>query len=71
VRGSQVTKYSEDFIREIDTLGQINYLKITIQEPEAHGINKVVVLELVETGVSEVRVPEIHCTSERRQFFKE
>lgn len=59
VRGSQVTKYSEDFIREIETLGEINYLKVTIQEPEAHGINKVVVLELVENGVSEVRVSGI------------
>lgn len=59
VRGSQATKYSEDFIREIDTLGEIHYLKITIQEPEAHGINKVVVLELVENGVSEVRVSGI------------
>ena len=59
VRGSQATKYSEDFIREIDTLGEIHYLKITIQEPEAHGINKIVVLELVETGVSEVRVSGI------------
>jgi hypothetical protein len=60
VRGSQVTKYSEDFIREIELLGEINYLKVTIQEPEAHGINKVVVIEFVENGVSEVRVSGIN-----------
>lgn len=60
VRGSQVTKYAEDFIREIDTLGEINYLKVTIQEPEAYGINKGVILELVENGISEVRVSGIN-----------
>ncbi len=60
VRGSKVTKYSEDFIREIEMLGEVNYLKVTIQEPEAHGINKIVVLELVENGVSEVRVSGIN-----------
>lgn len=60
VRGSQATKYARDFIREIETLSEINYLKITIQEAEAHGINKVIVLELVEHGVSEVRVSGIN-----------
>ena len=60
VRGSQVTKYSEDFLRDIEMLGEVNYLKVTIQEPEAHGINKIVVLELVKNGVSEVRVSGIN-----------
>jgi hypothetical protein len=60
VRGSQATKYATDFIRDIENLGEIKYLKITIQETEAHGINKVIVLELVEHGVSEVRVSGIN-----------
>ena len=60
VRGSQATKYACDFIRDIESLGEINYLKITIQETEAYGINKVIVLELVEHGVSEVRVSGIN-----------
>jgi len=60
VRGSQATKYACDFVREIESLGEINYLKITIQETEAHGINKVIVLELVENGISEVRVSGIN-----------
>lgn len=60
VRGSQASKYASDFIRELDSLGEINYLKITIQETEAHGINKVIVLELVEQGISEVKVSGIN-----------
>jgi hypothetical protein len=55
VRGSQVTKFSESFLKEVESLGEINYLKISIQEAEAHGINKVIVVELVADGVSEVR----------------
>lgn len=60
IRGSQATKYASDFVREIESLGEINYLKITTQETEAHGINKVIVLELVEHGISEVRVSGIN-----------
>jgi|SRR5450759_372534 len=60
VRGSQATKYASDFIRDIENLGEVNYLKITIQETETHGINKVIILELVEHGVSEVRVSGIN-----------
>ncbi len=60
VRGSQATKYASDFTRDIESLGEINYLKITIQETEVHGINKIIVLELVEHGVSEVRVSGIN-----------
>jgi hypothetical protein len=59
-RGNQVTKYAKDFLRDIDELGEIKYLKIFIQEPEAHGINRVVVVEFVERGISEVRVSGIN-----------
>jgi hypothetical protein len=60
IRGSQATKYASDFVQEIENLGEVNYLKITIQEIEAHGINKVIVLEFVEHGNSEVRVSGIN-----------
>lgn len=60
VRGSQATKYSDDFLREVESLGQINYLKISIQEPEAHGINRIIVIELLENGQSEIRVSGIN-----------
>ena len=59
VRGSQATKYSDDLLREVETLGEIKYLKISIQEPEAYGINRVVVVEFLENGLSEVRVSGI------------
>lgn len=60
IRGSQATKYATDFIRDMENLDEVNYLKITIQEPEAHGINKVIVFELVEYGDSEIRVSGIN-----------
>lgn len=60
IRGSQATKYASDFIRDIENLGEVNYLKITIQETESYGINKAIVLDLVEHGVSEVRVSGIN-----------
>lgn len=59
VRGSEVTKYAKDFVGEISTLGQLDYLKITVQEPEAHGINRVVVVELRAFGSNEIRAQGI------------
>jgi hypothetical protein len=60
VRGSQASKYSDDFLREVENLGEIRYLKISIQGLEAHGINRVIVVEFVENGISEVRVSGIN-----------
>jgi hypothetical protein len=51
----EVTKYADDFLAEASTLGTLTYLKLQIQEHEAHGINKVAVVELRRYGVSEVR----------------
>lgn len=56
VRGSEVTKYAEDFLRDAKSLGPLKYLKVMIQEPEAYGINRLVVVELNAFGVNEVRV---------------
>lgn len=55
-RGSEVTKYAEDFLQEAKSLGPLKYLKVVIQEPEAHGINRLVVVELNAFGANEVRV---------------
>jgi hypothetical protein len=60
VRGNEVTKYYEDFRKEATALGELRRLKVTIQEPEAHGINKVVILELNSFGQNEVRVQGIN-----------
>jgi len=55
-RGSEVTKYAEDFLQDTKSLGPLKYLKVMIQEPEAHGINRLVVVELNAFGANEVRV---------------
>lgn len=55
-RGGEVTRYAEDFLRDADTLGRLDYFKVTIQEPEAYGINRLVVVELSAFGSNEVRV---------------
>ena len=62
IRGSQVTKFSEEFLREADSLGQLEYLKVTIQEPESegYGINRLIVVELNAFGNNEVRGQGIH-----------
>lgn len=57
--GSEVSQYEEAFLRDSESLGTLDYLKIQIQEHEAHGINRVVVVELRAYGESEVRVQGI------------
>ena len=59
-RGSELTKYADDFLEQLDGIDQLNYIKLVIQEPEAHGINRVIVLELVANGNSEIRVSGIN-----------
>jgi hypothetical protein len=54
-RGSEVTKYAEDFLQDAKSLGSLKYLKVMIQEPEVHGINRLVVVELNAFGANEVR----------------
>lgn len=56
VRGSEVAKYATDFIKEFSTLGKLDYFKITVQEPDAHGLNRVVVVELNAAGANELLV---------------
>ncbi|RLP52458.1 MAG: hypothetical protein D6160_20660 [Ketobacter sp.] len=59
-RGSELTKYADDFLNNLDGLDQLNYFKIVIQEPEAHGINRVIVVEFMAYGDSETRVSGIN-----------
>jgi hypothetical protein len=59
-RGSELTKYADDFFVQLDGVEQLNYLKLVIQEPEAYGINRVIVIELVANGISEIRVSGIN-----------
>lgn len=59
VRGSQVVRYADQFIAEFPNLCKLDYLKLNIQELEAHGINRSVLVELTAFGSSEVRVQGI------------
>jgi hypothetical protein len=59
IRGGQVIKYAEDFLHDAENMGRLEYLKVTIQEPEAYGINRLVVIELNAFGSNEVRVQGI------------
>ncbi|EJG0781700.1 hypothetical protein C4G25_RS23060 [Vibrio parahaemolyticus] len=60
LHGSELTKYADDFLSEKVNADQLNYFKLVIQEPEAYGINRVVVIELNELGTSEIRVSGIN-----------
>ncbi len=62
LRGSQVTKFTDDFLRDAGTLGRLDYLKITIQEPEPteNGINRLIIVELNAFGINEIRGQSIH-----------
>lgn len=60
VRGNEVTKYYEDFKTDADLPSELRYLKLNIQELEAHGINRVVVVELSAQGENVVRVQGIN-----------
>ncbi|MBL4713022.1 MAG: hypothetical protein JKY64_00505 [Alcanivorax sp.] len=59
-RGCELTKYADDFFSQLDGIEQLNYLKLVVQEPEAYGINRVIVIELVTNGVSEIRISGIN-----------
>ncbi len=54
--GSEATKYENAFFRDAEKIESLTYLKISIQEHEAYGINKVVIIELRAYGENEIRV---------------
>lgn len=56
VRGNEVAKYAADFVREFSAIGDLDYLKVTVQEPDAHGLNRLVVVELNASGTNELLV---------------
>ena len=59
-RGVELTKYADDFFNQLDDIEHLQYIKLVIQEPEAYGINRVVVIELGVHGFSEIRVSGIN-----------
>lgn len=55
-RGNQISKYARDFLPTASHVGELRYIKLVIQEPEAYGINRYAQVELNATGENEVRV---------------
>lgn len=58
--GIENTRYFEDFEQGGKGISELQYLKISIQEPEAYGINKVAIIELDSQGRNDVIVQGIH-----------
>jgi hypothetical protein len=55
-RGSEISRYASELANELGRLGELRYLKLLIQEPEAYGINRLAMVELNSDGANEVRV---------------
>ena len=60
IRGSEVTRYLEDFTAEASSLGELRKFKFHIQEPDAHGVNKVVTIDLNTFGSNDVTVQGVN-----------
>lgn len=60
VRGNEVSRYFEDFEHEAPSLGELRRIKLMIQEPDAHGINKVVTVDIDAAATNEVRVQGVN-----------
>jgi hypothetical protein len=54
-RGNEISVYADHFLNELDRLGELRFLKLAVQEPDAYGINRVASIELNAHGVNEVR----------------
>ncbi|WP_027921735.1 hypothetical protein [Pseudomonas sp. URMO17WK12:I12] len=54
--GAEVARYSKDFVAQMDALKKLTYLKLFIQEPDEFGVNKVVMVELIDHGVNRLVV---------------
>lgn len=60
VGGNEVTKYYEDFKSDPSRDRDLRLIKIMAQEPEAHGINRAIFVELSARGENFVRTQGIH-----------
>lgn len=54
--GNEVTKWADDFLKEIDQVTELRSLKLFIQEPGRGSVNRLINIELLEVGDSTVRV---------------
>lgn len=57
--GVDTTKFYEAFEQDFPKLDRLPYLKLLIQEPEAHGINKLAMVEINSFGTNDILVQGI------------
>ena len=55
-RGNEISRYASELTGVDFRSGELRYLKLSIQEPEAYGINRSATIELSAEGRNEVRV---------------
>lgn len=62
IRGSETSVYAADFVRVINSSGECRRLSLRIQEPEAHGINRQIIVEFNAIGINAIQVQGIQET---------
>lgn len=59
-KGNEKNLYSHDFVNVLDELPELRYLKISVQEHEKFGINKLAMIEFAAWGENVIRVQSVH-----------
>ena len=57
--GNEKNIYFDEFEAILDDLPKLSYLKITVQEPEAHGLNRNAMIEFTAWGENSIRVQSV------------
>jgi hypothetical protein len=57
--GNEKNVYSDDFGRVLDSISELRYLKISVQESEMYGINRLAMIELDANGENTIRVQSV------------
>lgn len=57
--GNEKNVYSGDFERVLESIPELRYLKISVQEPEMYGINRLAMIELSADGENIIRVQSV------------
>lgn len=57
--GNEKNVYSDDFERVLEGISEQRYLKISVQEPEMYGINRLAMIELSADGENIIRVQSV------------
>jgi len=57
--GTHVAQYFDEFQKTKSNLGELRYIKLVIQEPEAHGINRLILVEFDTNATNTITVQGI------------